>query len=42
MTYTFIVWDKCRHSETITAENEDLAWEQIHMLYPDAEYIESY
>lgn len=40
----FIVWDKDghRHSESVNTENEDLAWEQINMLYPDAEYIESY
>ena len=42
MTYTFIIWDGSRHSETVTAISEDLAWEQIYMLYPEAEYIELY
>lgn len=39
---TFIVWDKNghRHSEYVRTDKEDQAWEEIHMMYPDAEYIE--
>lgn len=42
--YTFIIFgeDGYRRSDCVNVDNEDSAWEMIHMKYPDAEYIEMF
>lgn len=41
--YTFEIWGiDGRFHDTVSAQNEDCAWEMINIKYPDAAYIDLY